>query len=141
MKTAFYLTDCSSGSAHLLRKWLATHADESIRLTIVYPYDIEEGQPLTQSTLRPAKVAAQATLNKWSAELAWAGSLIPETVLASAELAQTIYLLLRSYTYWLVDDLVQISQLADILAKTSTQPCKLAEPDSITSLTYEITVC
>lgn len=140
MKTAFYLTDCSDSSAHLLREWLATHTDESIRLTVVYAYDIEEGKPLNQSTLRPAKEEARTTLKNWSSSLNWDGHLQPETVLASPELAQTIYLLLRSYTYWLVDDAAYITQFADILAKTSTQPCRLLELDSVTYRNPEMAV-
>lgn len=127
MKTAIYLTDCSEESAQRLRHWLADRADTSIRLTVVYPYDIEEGQPLTQNTLRPAKEEARSTLKNWSSALQWDGHLQPETVLASPELALSIYLLLRSYSYWLVDDTEHITQFSDILAKTNTHPCWLAD--------------
>ncbi|AUD04272.1 hypothetical protein [Spirosoma pollinicola] len=140
MKTAFYVTDCSASSAHLLRNWLAAQADESIRLTIVYPYDIEEGQPLTQNTLRPAKEEAQTLLKNWSTELAWTGTLLPETVLASQELALTIYLLIRSYSFWLVDDSTCIAQFSDILTKTSTQPCWLSALD-VAHRNLEMAVC
>jgi hypothetical protein len=139
MKTALIVTDCSANSACLVRHWLTDQTDESIRLTIVYPYDIEEGQALTKSILRPAKEEARARLKNWSAGLAWEGNLLTETVLASPELALTIYLLLRSYTYWLVEDIERINQFSDILAKTTTQPCWLSGAE-VTHRTYEFAV-
>jgi hypothetical protein len=137
MKTAFYLTDCSEDSAQRLRRWLADRADASIRLTVVYPYDIEEGQSLTQTTLRPAKEEARTALKNWSSALQWNGNLQPETVLASPELALSIYLLLRSYSYWLVDDTEYISQFSDILAKTNTHPCWLADTSRTENATWQ----
>lgn len=119
MKTALFITDCSADSARRLRQWLATHADSTIRLTIVLPYDIAPGLPLTRNTFNPVKEAAQQQLKSWS--LALEGTIFSETVLATPDLALTIYLMLRTYTYWLANSSEQVTQFAELAAKTSTQ--------------------
>ena len=97
MKTALFITDCSADSARRLRQWLATKTDTAIRLTIVLPYDVAPGLPLTRSTFNPVKKAAQQQLKSWSGALE--GTISSETVLATPDLALTIYLMLRTHTY------------------------------------------
>jgi hypothetical protein len=123
MKTALYITDCSADSALRLRQWLTAQTNNAIRLTIVFPYDVEPGLPLTRNTFNPVKEVANQQLKSWSEALE--GTISSETVLATPDLALTIYLLLRSYTYWLSDSYEQVTQFADLLAKTSTEVCCL----------------
>ncbi len=106
MKTAFFLTDGSVNSALSLRCWLAANSETAVRLTVVHPYDIELGTILTKNTYQMAKRKAIDRLENWLNLLpqSWPGELKTETLLASPELAVTIHLLLRPYTYLLVDD-------------------------------------
>lgn len=133
MKTALFVTDCSVDSALSLRNWLSAHASQPIRLTVVYPYDIDSGQALTRDTLQPAKAEARRQLNNWSAQLDTidASWLTTETLLASPELALSIHLLIRGYDYWLVNDLVEVANpaVSAILSQgtTRTYPLSLAE--------------
>ena len=130
MKTALFVTDCSVDSALCLRNWLSAHASQPIRLTVVYPYDIEGGQSLTRDTLQPARAEALRQLNSWSAQLDTidAGWLTTETLLASPELALSIHLLIRGYDYWLVNDLVDIANpaVSAMLSRSTTRTYPLS---------------
>ncbi|MDB5241132.1 MAG: hypothetical protein JWP57_1757 [Spirosoma sp.] len=106
MKTALFVTECSIDSAFTLRNWLANTAHESIRLTIVLPYEILPGEPLHKSACNPAKAEAQARLDHWSAILGdnQITVITTETLFGSAKQALHLHLLIRSYDYWLVDE-------------------------------------
>lgn len=121
MKTACFITNCSVDSALTLRRWVDTHSDETIRITVVHPYGVDAGITLNKETCRTAKQQATARLDHWLAMLPTLRNAKPETLFSSPELALKMYLLLRYYDYVLVDD--QLADLpADFLAthKTST---------------------
>ncbi len=131
MKTALFITDGSVDSALSLRRWLSTNPEAAIRLTVVHPYDIELGTTLTKNTCRVAKQQSVDRLEHWLNMLPqpWPGELKTKTLLASSELAVTIHLLLRPYTYLLVDDQTFGSpmNLDSLLNKTTTELCRLGD--------------
>ncbi len=131
MKTALFLTDGSVDSALSLRCWLATNPELSIRLTVVHPYDIELGTTLTKNTYQIAKQQAINRLEHWLNMLPqpWAVELKTEILLASPELAVTIHLLLRPYTYLLVDDqaFVLPANPGELLQKSTAILCRLGD--------------
>lgn len=126
MKTAFYATDCSVDSALALRRWQTANPNESLRLTILHSYDLDDSLALNRETYRAAKQQAKARLDQWLEMLtqSWAGELNPETLLASPELAITMHLLLRSYDFLLLDEQV-ISET--ILHQTKVKVCRLTD--------------
>lgn len=126
MKTACFSTDCSVDSALALQRWLTTHANEALRLTIVHAYGIEADNGLTKESYRTAKEQAKARLERWLEMIpqSWAVTFAPETLFSSPELALKMHLLLRSYDYLLVDD--QTGGLSsDLLALLSQSSAKL----------------
>ncbi|CCH02877.1 hypothetical protein FAES_4878 [Fibrella aestuarina BUZ 2] len=124
MNSLLYVTDGSVDSALTLRNWLTAHTQPAPRLTVVLPYDLAPDQPLHKDVLRPAKAAAEGHLQQWVAMLGDAklGNLTTETLLASPEHATTLHLLIRPYDGWLVDDQDLMEMMADVLARTRTQP-------------------
>ncbi|MFD2938264.1 hypothetical protein [Spirosoma flavum] len=131
MKTALFLTDGSVDSALSLRRWLSIDPKAAIRLTVVHPYDIELGTTLTKITCRAAKQQAVDRLENWLDLLPqlWSGEFKTETLLATPELAATIHLLLRPYTYLLVDDQAfGLPVNSDALINTSSAKiCRLGD--------------
>ncbi|GAB3020712.1 hypothetical protein [Spirosoma pulveris] len=130
MKTALFVTDCSVDSALTVRNWLSAHSHQPVRLTVVLPYDIDEGQPLDKKSLQSARSEAGSRLKNWSALLGDTdpGSLVVEPLLASPELAISMHLLIRRYDYWLVEDwsLVENATLSSILNQPALQTRPLA---------------
>ncbi|SOD93390.1 hypothetical protein [Spirosoma fluviale] len=130
MKTALFVTDCSVDSALTVRNWLSAHSHQPIRLTVVLPYDIDEGQSLDKKSLQAAKSEASNRLKNWSDLLSATdpGSVVAETLLANPELAISMHLLIRRYDYWLVEDwsLVTNPTLSSILNQPTLQTLPLA---------------
>ncbi|MCX6217212.1 hypothetical protein [Spirosoma sp.] len=138
MKTALFIVDCSVDSALSVRNWLSAHSHQPVRLTVVLPYDIDEGQSLEKSTLQSAKSEASTRLKNWCALLGDTnpGSVVTETLLANPELAISMHLLIRRYDYWLVEDwsLVANATLSAILNQPNLQTLPLIinpEPVSV----------
>ncbi|GAB2583526.1 hypothetical protein [Spirosoma areae] len=136
MKTAFFPTDCSVDSALALQRWLVATPLKAIQVTVVHPYVIEAGITLNKESYRVAKQQAIVRLEHWLALLppSWPGELKTETLLASPELAVTIYLLLRPYNYLLVDDQPFGLPATTILNQTTAKLCRLAGLGSTTVL-------
>lgn len=136
MNSLLYVTDGSVDSALTLRNWLAAQPQSAPRLTVVLPYDLTPDQPLHKDVLRPAKAAADDRLRQWVAMLGDAkpDNLTTETLLASPEHAITLHLLIRPYDGWLVEDRFLVETMADVLARTRTQPVNLVCCDETRSI-------
>ncbi len=140
MQTALFLTDCSVDSALSLRGWLAGHTHQSVRLTVVHPYEMAGDKPLHKSVCKPAKTEALARLDNWMAMLGEADTtcLTTEALFASPNVALMIHLLIRGYDYWVVEDwtLADSPSVAPLLEQTSTKVRSLCEPKGMVRASY-----
>jgi hypothetical protein len=125
MQTALFITDCSIDSALALRNRLASPNQPPIRLTVVYPYNIADDEPLNKVTTKAAREAALSRLRNWKAIVGdtQANCLTTEILFADAALTLRIHLLIRHYDAVFTEDLSQpVSPiLADLLAQTGTE--------------------
>ena len=106
MKTVLYPTDCSVESARSLKEWLSRQIGEPVKITVVHPYDIMPGSPLTKATFKEAKVQADQRLSDWlqATGMASKATLEQRAILGGAEVLVKSFLALFPYELLLVDD-------------------------------------